>query len=373
MREGNRDSFRPLLDSLLAALLMSLGWSLRGQFGHLKGALIPGALAALAVALIRRGPLARREFAPTVLWGALGFSLGGHLAYGRLIDGVLASPGLLACGLDLLRCFLIGAVWGGLGLTILAWGLSEKGRSRMDFFLLSALGLILIVVLGILKWEAWDLCLFAACWAALQLYNIAFKKSHTVAVFGAAGFWGFGAAFLGSVLLLYAGHHGLFGRGFPWWALRDQILGFFGGLAVAWAASRGAPSSSSTVSLERGGLLFYAVFIPAVNAANVFLHWIVKQPLPSFSLWLAMFFPVAALLVSLALFLLFYDPAMFSGPLLDRAIFWLSCFFMTFLSVLASAKETLPAGWSRWEPGFTLFFVFTLLVTPIMASRLLRN
>ena len=37
---------------LLTGLSLSIGWGIRGNFGHDYGALIPGALAAMAVALL---------------------------------------------------------------------------------------------------------------------------------------------------------------------------------------------------------------------------------------------------------------------------------------------------------------------------------
>src|SRR4051794_38443367 len=70
---------------LLSALSLSIGWGIRGNFGHECGAMIPGALAALAVALlagradwVRRAP----HFA---MFGALGWSFGGSISYMQVI------------------------------------------------------------------------------------------------------------------------------------------------------------------------------------------------------------------------------------------------------------------------------------------------
>ena len=38
---------------LLPALAMGLGWGIRGQFGHETGAMVPGALVGLALAVVR--------------------------------------------------------------------------------------------------------------------------------------------------------------------------------------------------------------------------------------------------------------------------------------------------------------------------------
>ena len=40
------------VDVLFVALAMSVGWGFRGNYGHEYGAMVPGALAAIAVCLI---------------------------------------------------------------------------------------------------------------------------------------------------------------------------------------------------------------------------------------------------------------------------------------------------------------------------------
>src|SRR5262249_5195841 len=67
------------------ALSLGLGWGIRGNFGHEYGALLPGALAALAAALVS----GRRDWwnraAYFGLFGALGWSFGGSISYMQVI------------------------------------------------------------------------------------------------------------------------------------------------------------------------------------------------------------------------------------------------------------------------------------------------
>src|SRR5439155_24995836 len=66
---------------LLVMLSLSIGWGIRGNYGHEAGAMIPGALAAIAAALMS----GREDWRPHVpyfaFFGALGWGFGGSIAY----------------------------------------------------------------------------------------------------------------------------------------------------------------------------------------------------------------------------------------------------------------------------------------------------
>ena len=92
-----------------------MGWGIRGNFGHEYGAMIPGALAAMAAVLLvgaaTTGPAGRRIFA---MFGALGWSFGGSISYMQVIGYTHSghSPSVLygfAC------LFVIGFLWAALG------------------------------------------------------------------------------------------------------------------------------------------------------------------------------------------------------------------------------------------------------------------
>lgn len=114
---------------ILTALALSLGWGIRGNFGHEYGAMIPGALAAMAAVLLsgRRDWWERLPF--FAFFGALGWSFGGSISYMWVIGYTHSghSPSVLygfAC------LFVIGFLWaapGGAGTALPA----EADRDRL--------------------------------------------------------------------------------------------------------------------------------------------------------------------------------------------------------------------------------------------------
>lgn len=361
-----------LFDYFISALLMSLAWSLRGQFGHLKGAMIPGAVAALTLAVLNPGKMWRRNFGWLVMMSALGFSLGGHLSYGSLVESIASASQLSSLAIPLLEVFVLGAVWGGLGMTFLGFASSERSPRPQDAVLIAVLGFLWVVPLGLLNLEQYDLALLGGGLALAHFYNLAVKKSKAVLVFGSAGVWGFGTGFLLSVFLLHMGNRGLLPGPWPWWALRDQIFGAIGGLAVAWSARRVVKLDLSpcqemiTLSMQQYGFVFFASIIPAVNAFNVVHHWITKPPMLPSGLVLGLAALIFAPLVAAFVLLAGASGDSFFEPRLNRGLFLSSLLFLWSLSVLAIAKETLPQGWHRWEPGFTLFLIYSLALSPLL-------
>jgi len=117
---------------MLAALAMSVGWGWRGDYGHEAGAMLPGALVALAVCLAA-GRADWWERASVVAFlGALGWAFGGQMSYGIVIGYTAGSSfGNVLYGYAGL--FLIGALWGSVGAGVLALGLTEA-RSTLERF-----------------------------------------------------------------------------------------------------------------------------------------------------------------------------------------------------------------------------------------------
>ncbi|MFZ4793614.1 MAG: hypothetical protein ACOYLN_05725 [Blastocatellia bacterium] len=135
-----------ILLPILAALAMSLGWGIRGDYGHESGAMLPGALLALALTIAagRTDWLARAS--TLAMLGALGWAFGGQMSYGIVIGytGAATFPDV-AYGYAAL--FLIGALWGGVGAGILATGLTWS-RERLESFVipLSVIGCLWLVL-----------------------------------------------------------------------------------------------------------------------------------------------------------------------------------------------------------------------------------
>src|SRR5438874_10703390 len=66
---------------LFVGLSLSIGWGIRGNFGHEWGASLPGALAAMAVVLMSERQDWQRRIAYFAMFGAIGWFFGGSMAY----------------------------------------------------------------------------------------------------------------------------------------------------------------------------------------------------------------------------------------------------------------------------------------------------
>jgi hypothetical protein len=73
-------SFR-ISSMLLIMLSLSIGWGIRGNYGHEYGAMIAGALAGLAAALMSGREDWRQRAPYFAFFGALGWAFGGSIAY----------------------------------------------------------------------------------------------------------------------------------------------------------------------------------------------------------------------------------------------------------------------------------------------------
>ena len=104
---------RPL-SILLIALSLSIGWGIRGDFGHESGAWIPGALAALAVCALSGREDWRRRAAYCAMFGGLGWGFGGSIAYMYTLS--FASSGQWeSVWYGYFAASLGGGLWAGLG------------------------------------------------------------------------------------------------------------------------------------------------------------------------------------------------------------------------------------------------------------------
>jgi hypothetical protein len=99
---------------LLAALSLSIGWGIRGNFGHEYGAMLPGALTAIAVCLLSGRADWRERVAYFGMFGALGWGFGGSISYMKVVS-FTHSGHLPSQVYGFLGLFLIGFLWAGLG------------------------------------------------------------------------------------------------------------------------------------------------------------------------------------------------------------------------------------------------------------------
>lgn len=356
----------------MAVLLMGLAWPLRGQFGHLKGALIPGALAAVIVALAAPRPVRGQSFGLAVLLGGIGFSLGGHLSYGPLIEEILARPSLGASLSEFATLFFVGALWGGLGMSFLSFAVDRATLRERDLLLLLTLGLFWWIVLGLLNWEDYDLTLYTLGFWVLLTYNFLVKKSKAVSYFSLLGFLGFGTAFVLAVLILFWGETGVFGNTWPWWRLRDQIIGVLGGIAVwlgfqvsqkAFSLAASREASDFLRRAQKWGFLFYLVYIPAVNTSNALGGFekgisVIHAYLVRGALTLLL-----GLTAVILLRLFSVKPSLLERPNVARTLVYSTVIFVWYLSAAAIGKSLAACGLGCWEPAFTLFLASDILLT----------
>jgi hypothetical protein len=99
---------------LATALSLSIGWGIRGNFGHEYGAMIPGALAAMAAVLLAGREDWWRRADYFAFFGALGWSFGGSISYMQVI-GYTHSGDSLSVAYGFACLFIIGFLWAAFG------------------------------------------------------------------------------------------------------------------------------------------------------------------------------------------------------------------------------------------------------------------
>lgn len=99
---------------VFCALSVSVGWGIRGNFGHEYGAAIPGALAAIAAVLVSGRPDWLAHVHYFAMFGALGWSFGGSMSYMGVVGYTHSGhpPSVLYGFANL---FVIGFLWAFMG------------------------------------------------------------------------------------------------------------------------------------------------------------------------------------------------------------------------------------------------------------------
>ena len=102
------------LGILLVALSLSIGWGIRGNYGHETGAMFPGAIAAIAVCLLSGRADWRERVVYFAFFGAFGWAFGGSISYMQVI-GYTHSGHFASQAYGFACLFVIGFLWGSLG------------------------------------------------------------------------------------------------------------------------------------------------------------------------------------------------------------------------------------------------------------------
>lgn len=232
-----------LLFLLFPALTMSLGWALRGFIGGGPlGAMIPGAMTALALALLLKLPAG--VAARAAAFGAVGVGFGGEMTYGQTV-GFAGQAGTMGWGL--LGLAVKGGVWGLLGGAVTAIGFQRGALPARRIVAAFALMVAacwagwrfvnhpkLIYFSNLAdrpREEVWAGLLAAGAVVVLVMRNSVVTRFALLAAAG--GFVGFGGGglFISLHRILLAGWNWL-----PSWKLMEYTFGLFFGLALAAAA-----------------------------------------------------------------------------------------------------------------------------------------
>lgn len=113
---------------LLAALSLSIGWGIRGQFGHEYGAGMAGSLGCLAIAVLSGREDWHRRAAYFAMFGGFGFAFGGSMSYMKVV-AFTHSPDPATALYGFANMFVLGFLWsapGGTGCSLPAYLSREK-------------------------------------------------------------------------------------------------------------------------------------------------------------------------------------------------------------------------------------------------------
>jgi hypothetical protein len=129
---SNLRAWWPML--LITGLSLSIGWGIRGNYGHEAGAMIAGALGAMAAVILSRRADWWRRIAYFGIFGAVGWCFGGTISYMQVISYTHSGhTDTVIYGFACL--FIIGFLWGfvgGAGTALPAFLTREK---LTEFFL----------------------------------------------------------------------------------------------------------------------------------------------------------------------------------------------------------------------------------------------
>ncbi len=246
---------------------MSLGWGLRGYIGGGPlGAMIPGAMVALAICLL----LGRMREANGIAaaFGAVGVGFGGQMTYGQTI-GLTMQPETAAWGL--LGLTVKGAIWGLLGGAIIGTGLQREFPPRK--MRLAVLSLMAACTIGWKFINEPKLVYFSdplfkprpEIWAGLLLAALAFLfvvNSKITWNFAWIACLGGGAGFGIGGWLNALGRTSNIQTPIDWWKLMEFTFGFLFGAALGYAAWRNRDALMSEPEVFESKLWW--VLIPLV-------------------------------------------------------------------------------------------------------------
>ncbi len=257
----------------ITALILGLGWSVRGHFGHEWGASWAGAMATLAVLATARNESWAQRAPALVALGAIGWAVAGMASYGIIVGYCRGIHfGNVLYGYSMLA--VVGGLYGFIGGGLFGLGLETSDEKSPDWPKL----ITEMMVGGLLFWglfiyqlewfmtpprsEMWAGAMGASLALSWYLWRHGFRKALRVAGYTALGA-GFGFAF-GNFIQTFGATTG---SGYNWWNVMEFTLGFCGGLGLAWSVATCEWPEKATPSKTANwyGLLLVIFVIPLIN------------------------------------------------------------------------------------------------------------
>ena len=270
---------------LLTSLSLSIGWGIRGQFGHEYGAAMAGALACLAVAVLSGREDWHRRAAYFAVFGAIGFAFGGSMSYMKVV-AYTHSPEWDTTLYGFANMWLLGFLWsapGGAGCALPAY---LKREDLTEFFLpLSAVSIgwlardILVDIFHPLRFQGVGVVVPVIAVLVLALIRRRIDMGSRLVIYLCAGWWAgmllfvnvlglhmspprddgwAGCVGLVAALLVFCARNGLAGVAFA-----TLCTGLLGGSGFALAAaikhigiSTGLVTNWHSVMEQTDGLMF---------------------------------------------------------------------------------------------------------------------
>lgn len=195
--------------STFVALAVGLGWGIRGDFGHLLGAMYPGACLAMGLAYVSRQRSLFLWMPVIAAASALAIGSGGSMSYGML-HGYAQADTLINYAYGFVTLFLQGSAWGTFGGAFIGLLLERKPMKTGEW--LSLIGTILaggwFTSLVVVTWLGFDInpprnnssiAFFGA--ALAQLVWLGWNRRWSGFRGGLLGYLGFGLGMAGGRLL----------------------------------------------------------------------------------------------------------------------------------------------------------------------------
>jgi hypothetical protein len=134
---ARRDDVSPCLRVFIPGLAEWLGWGIRGQIGHECGAMIPGSLVGLSLALTASDREIRRRAGLLGAVGAMGTSFGGTETYGQTIGLTMNETRDTTYWWGLLGLAVKGGAWIGLSGTYLGMAAGDRDYTPTELLWLT--------------------------------------------------------------------------------------------------------------------------------------------------------------------------------------------------------------------------------------------